>query len=158
MNLMFFPLSSPWFCNLCHHGLLTCKSCNTRFLLLSSTYVSLGNGMVHDPVSYRSRTIVLLLVMDLEILLPCTAQMLDIRSYGVLLSYMWYTKRLLFCPYFFSGSNGTLSSLDLPSTPIWMDMCSDIGSLLVEGLLVKPLPASKTYVVTTDTSSVVVVN
>jgi hypothetical protein len=59
--------------------------------------------------------------------------MLDIRSYGVLMSYMWYTKRLLFCPYLCSGLVGMLSSSDPPSTPLWLDLSSDIGSLSVVG-------------------------
>jgi hypothetical protein len=96
--------------------------------------------------------------MDLEILLPCTAQMLDIRSYGVLLSYMRYTKQILFCPYFCSGSDGTLTYLDLPSTPLWIDLYSDIGSLPVVGLPIEPLPVFETFVVAKGISSVVAMN
>jgi hypothetical protein len=51
-----------------------------------------------------------------------------------------------------------LSSSDPPSTPRWMDLSSDIGSLLVVGLPVEPLPASENFVVTVDISSVVIVN
>jgi hypothetical protein len=158
MHLMFFPSRGTWFCNLCHHVLLTCKSCNTSSSVLSGTSASLGNGMDHDPVSYRSHTIVLLLAISLAFLLPCTARMLDIRSYGVLLSYMWYTKRLLFCPYFCSGLAGTLSSSDTPSAPLWMDISSDIGSPLVVGLLVELLPVSETFFVAMNISNVVAVN
>jgi hypothetical protein len=71
---------------------------------------------------------------------------------------MWYTKQLLFCPYLCSGLAGTLSSSDPPSTPLWMDLSSDIGSLPVVGIPVEPLPVSETFVVTTDISSVVAVN
>ena len=84
--------------------------------------------------------------------------MLDIRSYGVLLSYMWYTKQLLFCPYFCSGLARMFSSLDPPSIPQWLDLSSDIGFLPVVGLPRDPLPASKTSVVAMDISSVVAVN
>jgi hypothetical protein len=126
--------------------------------VLSGTSASLGSGMDHDLVFYRSHTIVLLLAMDLAFLLPCTAQMLDIRSHGVLLSYMWYTKRLLFCPYPCFGLARKLSSSDPPSTPLWLDLSFDIGSFPVVGMLVEPLPVSETSVVTVDILSVVVVN
>jgi hypothetical protein len=84
--------------------------------------------------------------------------MLDIRFCGVLLSCMWYTKRLLICPYFCSGLAETLSSSYLPSAPRWMDLSSDIGFLPVAGLPAEPLPASETYVVAVDILSVVIVN
>jgi hypothetical protein len=82
--------------------------------------------------------------------------MFDIHSYGVLFSYMWYTKWLLICPYFCFGSAGTLSSSDPPSTPRWIDLSSDIGFLPVAGTPTEPLPVSKTYVVAGDISSVVI--
>ena len=156
--LMFFPSSTPLSCNLCHHGLLTCKSCNTSSSVLSGNFASLGSGMDHDPISYRSHTIVLLLAMGLEFLLPCTAPMLDIRSYGVLMSYMWYTKRLLFCPCSFSGLDEMLISSYPPSSMRWLDLSSDIGSLPVVGLPIEPLPEFETFVVIKGISSVVVVN
>jgi hypothetical protein len=84
--------------------------------------------------------------------------MLDIRSYGVLLSYMWYTKRILFCPCSCSGLVGMLSSSNPPSTPRWLDLSYDIGSLPVVGMSAEPLPASETYVVAVDISSVVIVS
>jgi hypothetical protein len=84
--------------------------------------------------------------------------MLEIRSYGVLLSYMWYTKRLPFCPCSCSGLVGMLISSDPPSAPRWLDMSSNIGSLPIVGLPIKPLPASETFVVRVDISSVVIVN
>jgi hypothetical protein len=84
--------------------------------------------------------------------------MLDIHSYGVLMSYMWYTKQLLFCPYFCSGLDGMLISTYPPSAPLWLDMSYDIGSLLVVGLPVKPLPMSETSSIAKGISSVVVVN
>jgi hypothetical protein len=84
--------------------------------------------------------------------------MLDIRSYGVLLSYMWYTKWLIFCPYLCFGLAGMLSSSDPPSTLLWSDMSSDIGSLSVVGLLLEPLLVSETFVVIKGISSVVAVN
>jgi hypothetical protein len=92
MHLMSSLSLTPWFYSLCHHGLLTCKSCNMNSLGLSSTSASLGNDMDHGLVSYKFHTIVLLLVMDLAFMLTCIVRMLDIRSYGVLPSCMWYTE------------------------------------------------------------------
>ena len=71
---------------------------------------------------------------------------------------MWYTKRLLICPYFCFGLAGMLSSSDPPSAPRWLDLSSDIGSLPIVGLPVEPLPVSETYVVAMGILSVVVVN
>jgi hypothetical protein len=84
--------------------------------------------------------------------------MLGIRSYGVLSSYMWYTKRLLIYPYFYSDLVGILSSSNPPSALRWMDLSLDIGFLPVAKLPTEPLLVSETSVVTVDTSSVVVVN
>ena len=114
--------------------------------------------MDHVPVSYRFHTIVLLLAMGLAVLFPCTTRMLGIHSYGVLLSYMWYTKRLLFCPYPYSGLAEMLSSSDPPSSPLWPNLSSNIGSLLVVGMLAEPLPGSETFVVARGISSVGAVN
>jgi hypothetical protein len=114
--------------------------------------------MDHVPVSYISHTIVLMLEKGLAFLLPCTTQMLDIHSYDVLMFYIWYTKQILFCPYLCSSLAGMLSSSDPPSTPLWLDLSFDIGSLQVVGLSIEPLPVSKTYVVAMHISSVVVVN
>jgi hypothetical protein len=80
--------------------------------------------------------------------------MLDICFYGVLLYYIWYTKQLLFFPYFCYGLAGTLGSSDSPSSPQWLDLSSDISFLPVAGLPTEPLPVSKTSVVTVDISSV----
>jgi hypothetical protein len=84
--------------------------------------------------------------------------MLDIRSYGVLLSYMGYTKWILFCLYLCSGLDGMLSSSDPLSSLLWLDLSSNIGSLPFVGLPIEPLPVSETFVVTKDISSVVSVN
>jgi hypothetical protein len=88
--------------------------------------------------------------------------MLDIRSYGVLLSYMWYTKRLIFCPCSCFGLSGMLIFSDPPSSPRWLDISSNIGFLpdarLPAGLPAEPLPTSKNFFVTMDISSVVIVN
>ena len=75
-----------------------------------------------------------------------------------MVSYMWYTKRLLFCPYLCSGLAGMLSYSYHPSVPLWMDLSSDIGSLPVVGMPIEPLPGFETSVVTKGISSVVVVN
>jgi hypothetical protein len=71
---------------------------------------------------------------------------------------MWYTKQLLFCPYLCSGLDGMLSSSDPPSNPLWLDLSSDIGSLLVVGMPVEPLPVFETSIVTKGISSVVALN
>jgi hypothetical protein len=125
---------------------------------LSGTSASLGSGMDHDPISYKSKTIVLMLAMGFEFLLPCTTWMLDIRSYGVLMSYMWYTKQLLFCPYLCFGLAGMSSSSDPPSAPLWLYLSSVIGSLPIVGLPVEPLPVSETFDVATDILSAATMN
>jgi hypothetical protein len=125
---------------------------------LSGTSASLGSDMDHAPISYRSHTIVLLLETGLAFLFPCIARMSDIHSYGVLQSYMWYTKRLLFFPYLCSGLVGMLSYLDPPSAPLWWDLSSNIGSLPVVGLPVEPLPRFETSIVAKGISSMVAVN
>jgi hypothetical protein len=74
------------------------------------------------------------------------------------MSYMWYTKRFLFCPCSCSSLAGMLSSSDPPSSPRWLDLSFDIGSLPVAGLPVEPLSASETFFVVLDISSVVTMN
>jgi hypothetical protein len=120
---------------------------------LSGISTSLGSDMDRGLVSCRFCTIVLLLVTNLALLLPYIAQMLDIHSYGVLPSYMWYTKQLLVCPYFCSGLARTLSYSNPPSSLRWLYPFTNIGFLLVAGL-----PMFETYVVAMDILSVVVVN
>jgi hypothetical protein len=56
---------------------------------LSGIFVSLYSDKGSGLVSYIFCTIILPLVMDSAFLLPYTAQMLDIRSCGVLPSCMW---------------------------------------------------------------------
>jgi hypothetical protein len=124
---------------------------------LSGIFASLGSDMDRGLVSYIFRTIVLL-VSYFSFMLPYTTQMLDIRSCGVLLSYMWYTKRLLICPYFCSGLAGTLSYSNPPSALRWMDPSSDIGFLPITELPTEPLLVFETFVVAVDISSVVIVN
>jgi hypothetical protein len=51
-----------------------------------------------------------------------------------------------------------LSSSNPPSTPLWPDLSSDIGSLPVIELCIEPWPVSKTSIFTTGISSVVAVN
>jgi hypothetical protein len=84
--------------------------------------------------------------------------MLGIHSYGFLLSYMWYTKQILFGPYPYSDLDEMLSSSDPPSTLLWMDLSSDIGSLPVVAFSAEPLPRFENFVVARGISSVVVVN
>jgi hypothetical protein len=84
--------------------------------------------------------------------------MLEIRSYGVFPFCMWYTKRLLVCPYFCSGLVGTLSYLNPPSSLRWLDLYSNIGFLPVAGMPAEPLPMSETSIVVVDISSVVIMN
>jgi hypothetical protein len=114
--------------------------------------------MDHAPISYRSHTIVLLVAKGLVVLFPCTTRMLGVHSYGVLLSYMWYTKWLIFCSYPCSGLAKMLSSSYPPSTPLWLDLSSDIGSLPVVGLPAEPLLGSETSILARGISSVEVVN
>jgi hypothetical protein len=121
---------------------------------LSGISTSLGSDMNRGLVSYRSHTIVLLLVMDLGFLLPCTVRMLDIHSYGFLSSCMRYTKWILVCPYFCSGLARMLISSNLPSTLRWLDLSTDIGFLPVARLPVEPLLVSETSVVVMDILSV----
>jgi hypothetical protein len=84
--------------------------------------------------------------------------MLDIHSYGVLLSYMWYTKQLLFCHYLFSSLAGMLNYLDPPLAPLWFHLSSDIGSFPVVGIHVEPLHVFENSVVTMDILGVVAMN
>jgi len=84
--------------------------------------------------------------------------MLDICSYGVLLSCMWYTKWLPICPYFCSGLVGTLISSNPPSALRWMDLSSNTSFLLVVGLPREPLPVFETSIIVVDILSVVIVN
>ena len=126
--------------------------------VLSNDFASLENDMDHAHESYKYRTIVLLLVRGSTPLFPCTVQKLDIHSYGVLMSCMWYTKQLLICPYFCSSLAGMLGSSYTPSALRWLDSSSDIGFLLVEGIPTEPLPMYETSVVTLDILSVVIVN
>jgi hypothetical protein len=73
-----------------------------NFWVLSGTFASLENDMDHAHVFYKYLTMILMLENDLVLLFPCTVRKLDIRSYGVLLSCMWYIKQILFSlfPYF----------------------------------------------------------
>jgi hypothetical protein len=84
--------------------------------------------------------------------------MLGTHSCGVLLSYMWYTKQLIFSPYSFFGSVEMLNSSDPPSSPLLLDLYSDIGSLLVIRMPVEPLPKFETFVVSKCISDVVAGN
>jgi hypothetical protein len=68
------------------------------------------------------------------------------------------TKCLLFRPYLCSGFAGMLSYSDPPSSPLWMDRSSNIGSLPVVGLSLEPLPGFETYVFAKGISSVVAMN
>jgi hypothetical protein len=114
--------------------------------------------MNHALVSYTSHNIVILMAKGLVGLFPCTARMLGIHYCGVLLFCMQYTKQLLFCPYPYSGLVEMLSSSYPPSTPLWLDLSSNIGSLLVLGLLAKLLREFETFVVSNGNSSVVAWN
>jgi len=114
--------------------------------------------MNHAPVSYTSHNIVILMAKGLVVLFPCTARMLGIHSYGVLLFCMWYTKQLLFCPYPYYGLVEMLSSSYPPSTPLWIDLSSNIGALPVEGMLAELLREFETFVVSNGNSSVVAWN
>ena len=81
---------------------------------LSGISTSLDSDMDHALMSYISHTIVRLMVKGLAVLFQCTMQMLGICSCGVLLSYMWYTKQILFCPYSCSVLIEMLDSSGIP--------------------------------------------
>jgi hypothetical protein len=74
-----------------------------NFLVSSYTSTSLDSDMDHAHMYYKSLTMVLLLARGLTPLFPCTAQKLDIRSYGVLMSYIAHTKQLIFSLFPYSG-------------------------------------------------------
>jgi hypothetical protein len=120
-------------------------------------FASLDSDMDHAPMYYRSHTIILLMTKGLAILLPCM-RMLRIHSCDVLLSYMWYTKQILFCPYPCFCLVEMLSSSYPPSNPLWMDLSYDIVSLLVIGLPVEPLHESETPSISKGISNVIIVN
>ena len=71
---------------------------------------------------------------------------------------MWYTKRLLFCPYLCSSLAEILISSDPPSAPLLLDLSSSIGYLPVVWLPPEPLPEFETFVVSKGISSVVAGN
>jgi hypothetical protein len=84
--------------------------------------------------------------------------MLGIRSCGVFLCCMWYTKKLLIYPYSYFDLAETLSSSYPPLVLRWLGMSTGTGSLPVARLPAELLPASETSVVAVDTLSVGVVN
>jgi hypothetical protein len=145
--LKFFPSSIPMSYNPYHHDPLTCKNCSMKFWVLFYIYASLDNDMDHAHVFYKSCTMVLLLEMGLEPLLPYTARKLDIHSYGVPLSCIAYTKHLLFSLYPYSSSVGMLGSSNPPSATLLLDLSVDIGSLSVVRLPAEPLPEFGIFVV-----------
>ena len=114
--------------------------------------------MDHSHVSYISHTIVLLMQKCLEVLFPCTARMLGIHSCDVFMSYMWYTKQILFCAYPCYGLVEMLSSSDPPLYPLWVDMSSDIGFLPFVRLHAEPFPEFGTSIVFISILNVVAVN
>jgi hypothetical protein len=101
---------------------------------------------------------VLLLVRGLTPLFPSTVQKLDIRSYDVLLSFIAYTKQLIFSLFPYSGLVEMLYSSNPPSTPLLLDLSVDTSSLPVAGMPTEPLPEFGTSVFLKDTSSVVIVS
>jgi hypothetical protein len=143
------------FYNPYHHDPLICKKCNMNFLLLSYTSASLDNDMDHSHVSYKSCTMVLLLLGGLAPLLPSTAQKLDIHSYDVLLSCIAYTTQFLFYIFPYSSLVEMSDSSNPPLAPLLLDLSVDTSFLSVAGMLAKPLLDFGTSVVSNDTSSVV---
>jgi len=113
--------------------------------VLYDTFASLGNDMDHVHASCRSHTMVLLLANGLVLMLPCTVRKLDIHSYGVLVSYMWYTKQLLFSFFPYSGYTKMLSSSYPPSAHLLLDLSFDIGSLPVVRMYVEPMPEFENF-------------
>ena len=129
-----------------------------NYWVFSDTSASFENDMDHTNVSYISHTMVLLLVRGLTPLFPSTVQKLDIRSYDVLLSFIAYTKQLIFSLFPYSGLVEMLYSSNPPSTPLLLDLSFDISSLLVVRLLAEPLPEFGTSVVLRGISSVAIVS
>ena len=71
------------------------------------------------------------------------------------MSYMWYTKQLLFCPYPCSGLIEMLYSSNPPLAPLLLDLSSDNGSLPVVRLPADPFLEFGNVVVLMDISSAV---
>jgi hypothetical protein len=129
-----------------------------NFLVLSYTSTSLENDMDHAYAYYKSCTMVLLLARGLAPLFSCTAKKLDIRSYGVPLFYIAYTKQLILFIFPYSGYVEMLYSSNPPSSPLLLDLSVDTSSLPVAGMPTEPLPEFGTSVFLKDTSSVVIVS
>jgi hypothetical protein len=155
--LTLFLASIPTFYSPYHHDSLILKNCSTNFLALSYTYASLDNDMDHSHVSYKSRTMVLLLERDLATLLPSTTQRLEIHSYNFLMSCITYTKQLLSSLSPYSGSIEMLDSSYPLSTPLLLDLSIDTSFLPTTGLLVGPLSEFENFIVLKGTSTVVIV-
>jgi hypothetical protein len=156
--LKFFLSSILEFYSPYHHDPLICKKCSINFLVLSYTSASLDNNMYHSHVSCKYHTMVILLERGLEPLPPSTMQRLDIHYYDVLMSCIMYTKKLLssISPYF--GLIEMLDSSDPLLAPLLLDLSIDTDFLPVTGLLTSPLPNFGTFVVSTNTSNVVIVS
>jgi hypothetical protein len=73
------------------HARLTCKSYKISSLVYSGISVVMDTQSDDVPISYIFHSIPLL-VMDLVLQSPNTAQMLGIHPYGGLQSYTWYTR------------------------------------------------------------------
>jgi hypothetical protein len=71
---------------------------------------------------------------------------------------MAYTKQLIFSLFHYFGSFEMSDSSDPPSTCLFLDLSADTGFFLVAWLLTKPLPDFGNFVVSKDTSSVVIVS
>jgi hypothetical protein len=125
---------------------------------MSGISASLDNDMDHAHVSYIYHTIFILSEKGLAILFPCIVQKLSTHSCGFLMSYMWYTRQLLFYPYPYYGSVEMSNSSDPPSYPLLLDLSSSICSLLVVRLPTKPLLEFEFFFVSKGISSVVAVN
>jgi hypothetical protein len=71
---------------------------------------------------------------------------------------MWYTKQLMFCPYPSSSLIEMLYSSYPPSSTLFMDLASGIGSLTAVRMPVEPLPEFETFDFSKGIPGVVVVN
>jgi hypothetical protein len=120
---------------------------------MQSAY-SWDNDNDHSHVLCISHTMVLLKIKDLAYLLLYTTQIMDTHSYDDLLSFIEYTRHLLFSPYLYFDSTEMLSSSYLVATLPQLDMSDYIVFLVTIRLLAGPQPNFGTFVVSKDTLNV----
>jgi hypothetical protein len=83
---------------------------------------------------------------------------MDTHSYDGPMSFILYTRHLLFSPFLYFDSVGLLSSSNLTSTLPLLDLYACTGFPLAAMQLAEPQPGSGISVVSRDTSSVETTN